>query len=348
MDKFLFKRCDQIDRRRFIKRGLFAGTLALFGFSMPKPGKIITVRGAVNANKIGFTLAHEHILVDFIGAENYQTSRWNRAAVIKAVLPEMIKLKRLGIDTVFDFTPAFLGRDALLLQELSTKSDLNIVTNTGFYGAGNNKYLPPVAFTAEANDLAEMWVNEFRYGIDNTGIRPGFIKISVNPGSLSDLHLKLVRAAALTHLQTGLTIASHTGTAVPAFEQIAALKKLGVHPSAFIWVHAQNEKDPENYKKAVNLGAWVSLDGVQENNAPDYLQSLLYMKNYGLLHKVLVSQDAGWYEPGTPWNGPKRSYSDVHTTLIPQLKEAGFNKKEIRQIFEINPQRAFTIKIRTF
>jgi phosphotriesterase-related protein len=64
---------------------------------------------------------------------------------------------------------------------------------------------------------------------------PGFIKIRVEGDPLSDLHRKLVIAAARTHLKTGLTICSHTGPAVLAFEELE-----------FVWTHAQNEKEKSN------------------------------------------------------------------------------------------------------
>ena len=183
-------------------------------------------------------------------------------------------------------------------------------------------------------------------GIDGAGIRPGFIKISVNPESLSDLHRKLVEAAAITHLHTGLTITSHTGPSGPAFEQLDILQKLGVHASAFVWVHAQNEKDKTAYFNAIRKGAWISLDGVQESNMHEYVEVLQMIKKRGFLDQILISQDAGWYEPGKPWNGPVRDYTVIFKQLIPKLKISGFNQKNIKQLFEINPQKAFTIKVR--
>jgi len=308
----------------------------------------MTVNGPIDANKMGKTLSHEHILVDFIGAAKYDPARWDREEVIEAVLPHLIEIKQLGCESLFEFTPAFLGRDSLLLKDLSRLSGLNIITNTGYYGAVDNKYLPKSAFSDSAQKLAHTWILEFKEGIDGTGIRPGFIKISVNPESLSDLHRKLVEAAAITHLQTGLTIASHTGPSGPAFEQLDILQMLDVHGSAFIWVHAQNEKDKINYIKAARKGAWVSLDGIQEANIGEYLQILQMMKDQGFLHKVLISQDAGWYEPGNSWSGPVRDYSVIFKHLIPRLRAMGFDQRNLKQLLEINPQKAFSISVRTF
>jgi phosphotriesterase-related protein len=92
---------------------------------------------------MGLTLIHEHLLVDFIGAETITPDRWNRTDVVAKMLPYLKELNRLGCRTLLECTPAFLGRDPLLLRELSERSGIQILTNTGYYGAVNNKYLPP-------------------------------------------------------------------------------------------------------------------------------------------------------------------------------------------------------------
>src|SRR5690606_7987936 len=129
-----------------------------------------------------------------------------------------------GCQTLVDCTPNYLGRDVGLLKLLSEKTGLYVITNTGYYGGSNHKFLPSQAFTENAEQLAARWIREWQQGIDGTPIKPGFMKISVNPDHLSDISLKLIKAAALAHLKTGLTIASHTGPAVPAFEQMEVLK----------------------------------------------------------------------------------------------------------------------------
>jgi len=309
-------------------------------------GKILTVKGQIQANKMGITLTHEHILVDFIGADSINEKRWDRSQVIRKVLPYLKRLRDLGCSTLIECTPAYLGRDPLLLRQLSDSSGLNIVTNTGYYGAGNNKYLPTFAYTETAEDLANRWIMESVEGINNTGIKPGFIKIGVGGDSLSGLHKKLVKAAALTHLATGLTIASHTGPAVLAFKEISILADEGVSPGAFIWVHAQNEKDPTQYIKAARMGVWISLDGISNDNLQDYVSSLKTMKANGLLGKVLLSHDAGWYKPGEPDGGTFRGYTVLFEKLIPLLSENNFSRKEIDQLLIENPARAFSVGVR--
>lgn len=305
----------------------------------------MTVNGPVNAEKMGISLTHEHILVDFIGADSINTDRWKRSEVIELALPFLKQIKEMGCLSFVECTPAFLGRDPLLLKTLSDSSGLNIITNTGYYGAVNNKYIPGYAFDESADQIAGRWTKEWEEGIEGTGIKPGFIKIGVNGGPLSDIHKKLISAAARTHLKTGLVIASHTGPAVPAFEEIEVLKDEGVSPEAFIWVHAQSEKDPANRIKAARSGAWIGLDGLNDNNLQDYLIMIRNLKDNNLLSKVLLSHDAGWYHPGEQNGGLFRGYTTLFEKLVPLLKKENFSEKEIYQLLVLNPSKAFAVGI---
>ena len=307
--------------------------------------EVMTVNGSMPASQMKTTLIHEHILVDFIGADKTHKSRWNRAEVVRKVLPYLRELKKLGCETLIECTPAYLGRDPELLKTLSDSSGLHILTNTGYYGAQKNKFLPAHALTETVEQLARRWIKEWEDGIDGSKIRPGFIKISVDAGPLSSMHKKLVQAAALTHKKTGLSIASHTGAAPAAFEQLDILEKEGVSPEAFIWVHAQAEKDFNQYVNAAKRGAWVSLDGLSNENLDEYLKMLMYMKEQNLLSKLLISHDAGWYDPDNP-KAIFRGYSVLFEKLIPMLRQHNFSEGNIQQLTVINPAKAFNLERR--
>lgn len=309
--------------------------------------QFMTVTGPISAASLGTTLIHEHILVDFIGARKIDPSRWSHDAVIGKVLPYLKEASAAGCSTLVDCTPCYLGRDVVLLRRLAELSGLSIITNTGYYGGSDHKFLPEHAFTETAQALAERWIDEYRNGIDATMVKPGFIKISVNPGALSEISGKLISAAALTHLQTGLTIASHTGPAVPALEQITRLQAEGVHASAFIWVHAQNEADLTHYVTAARAGAWVSIDGLGDNNVTDYVRRLSFLKKEKCLAQTLVSHDAGWYDPAKPGGGNFRNYTTLFHKLIPALEQEGFTADDIGQLIRKNPQNTFAIRIRS-
>lgn len=307
---------------------------------------IMTVNGPISPAAMGVTLTHEHILVDFIGADKISEQRWDKGKVVERMMPYLKQVKDLGCKTFVDCTPEFLGRDPYLLKVLSDFSGLNIITNTGYYGAADNKYLPQNAYTESADQLTYRWSRDYFDGIEESLAKPGFIKIGVSGDSLSDLHKKLVVAAARTHLLTGMTIASHTGPAHLAFEQIEILKSEGVSPEAFIWVHAQAEKDLSNHIKAAQMGAWISLDGINDKNLEDYVRMIKNMKDNKLLNKILLSHDAGWYHPGEENGGEIRGYTTLFEKLVPLLEKENFSKREIYQLLVSNPAKAFTIRIR--
>lgn len=331
-----------LSRRKFIK----AGAALVLASRFPAPLQINTVNGSIPATAMGTALIHEHFLVDFIGADKIEINRWNKDEVVKKVLPYLIEIKKHGVKTILDCTPAFLGRDVALQIKLARESGLHIITNTGYYGAVGNKYLPSWAFAESYEQIAFRWINEFENGIDNTTVKPGFIKIGVNPEPLSKLHQKIVAAAALTHLKTGLTICSHTGPAVPALEEIELLQKMKVHPSAFVWTHAQAEQDRTMHVKAAALGAWISLDGIGWGDFEKYAESIENLKLAGLLNKVLISHDAGWYKPGEKEGGNFTGYTNIFTKLIPLLKQRRFTNRHIDQLMVKNPQEAFAIRVR--
>lgn len=306
----------------------------------------MTVKGPIKASEMGVSLTHEHILVDFIGADSVNESRWDKFIVAEKALPYLLSIKNLGCRTFVECTPEYIGRDPILLKSLSESTGLNIITNTGYYGAANDKFIPKHAFEKSAKELASGWVDEWNNGIGNTGIKPGFIKIGVDSKTLSDIDKKLVSAAAKAHLKTGLIIASHTGPAIPAFEQLEILQKEGVDPAAFIWVHAQGEKDLSNHIKAARMGAWIGLDGINENNCEDYVRMIKNLKENDLLNKILLSHDAGWYDPAKENGGEFRGYTTLFEKLIPLLKADGFSEKEINQMMITNPAEAFTIRVR--
>ncbi|MFD2201568.1 phosphotriesterase family protein [Shivajiella indica] len=304
----------------------------------------MTVQGKVNPEQLGLTLIHEHILVDFIGADSTGYHRWDKDSVIQRVLPFLEDVKSKGVNTIVECTPSYLGKDPILLKKLSELTGIQFITNTGYYGAVGGKYLPEHAYTESPRELAERWIDEFRHGIEGTGVYPGFIKISVNEGSeLLPIDKKLVQAAAITHKETGLLIVSHTGPWATAKAEIDVLLQEGVDPSNFVWVHAQNEKDFNNYIKAAEYGTWISLDGVVWD-VEGHLKRVVFAKENNLLGNVLLSHDAGWYSPGEPKGGDFKGFNALFDELIPAMIKEGFTQKELDLILVDNPKKAFSIK----
>ena len=337
-----------INRRKFISQTTcaIAGSIALARPPLFRQNVVMTVNGEIPADQLGFSLTHEHVLVDFIGADKVDPSRYDAIDVYKRALPLLLTAKEKGCKTLVECTPAYLGRDVKLLQKLSKETGLNILTNTGYYGAAKEKYLPALAYKETANQVAARWINEWTNGIEASGIRPGFIKSGVDKFPLSEVQQKMIEAAAMTHLATGLTFGVHTGDGAAAMEEMRIFDSLGVDASAWIWIHAQNEKQRELHIRAAKAGGWVSYDGVHANSISDCLDFLKDMKREQLLRRVLLSHDSGWYHVGEPGGGEYNDYNTIADKLIPVMKENGFTQSDVWQIFVNNPANAFAIRVR--
>ena len=76
------------------------------------------------------------------------------------------------------------------------------------------------------------------------------------------------------------------------------------------------------------------------------MEMLMLLKREKCLHRILISHDAGWYEPGKPDGGNFRTFTALFRKLLPALKAAGFSRTETQQLIQKNPQEAFTVRVR--
>jgi phosphotriesterase-related protein len=302
--------------------------------AQPPAGKVQTVTGPVGTDDLGPTLVHEHILVDFVGADQVSPGRYEADEVCGRMLPYLRDLKAAGIETLVECTPDYLGRDPVLLRRLSEASGLRILTNTGWY---KDPFLPPFAHEATAEQIAERWITEATEGLGDTGILPGFIKIAANEGDLSEVQRKIVTAAALTSKVTGLVIASHTTQGLTALEELDVLAEVGVPASRFIWVHADAEPNQDLHWQAAERGAWIEYDGIREGNAEQKLP-LVQEALRRIRDQLLLSQDAGWYHVGEPNGGEVAPLDWLPRHFMPLLSDA-----DRTRVLIANPARAFRI-----
>jgi predicted metal-dependent phosphotriesterase family hydrolase len=334
-------------RRRFLATVMPALACAALARDKIAPPKLsaMTVRGRIDADRLGSTLMHEHVMVDFIGADKVSRDRYDPEQVFTTALPHLKRVAELGCRTFVDCTPAWLGRDVSVLHRLSAATGLNIITNTGYYGARKHAFIPAHALKESAAQLAGRWTREFERGIDGSRIKPGVIKIGVDAGPLSEINAKLVAAAALTHLRTGLTIGSHTGDGIAAMRQLDILEERGVSPKAFIWIHAQNEKDKELHIRAAKRGCWVEFDGVNTGSVERHLDLVKSMAEAGFLDRMLISMDAGWYHIGEPGGGNYRGYESLFTDFLPALRKV-FSEAQVERLIVGAPQQALALRVR--
>ncbi len=339
-----------MQRRSFLRQttGLFATTtlrLPLGATPAAESLRVQTVTGSVAANALGVCLPHEHLFSSF-GLDGVVLTAEEKESIFQSVSAYLRKVKALGCSTIMDCTAAYFGRNPPLLKRLSEATGVQILTNTGIYGAANDRYVPPFAEEETPDQLARRWIDEYRNGIDGTGIKPGFLKIGVDPAPLSALDRKLVQAACRTHRATGLTIACHTSGSdgKAALEELEIIRAEGLRPEAWIWVHAQNSPNSALHAQIAQAGGWVSFDGLQEGQLDRHVEFVQAMKRANLLHRVLLSHDGNSFRIRN--TDTMRPYHLLFEQFLPQLRQAEFREWEIEQMTVRNPAEAFGIRKR--
>lgn len=324
-----------MNRREFV--------LSAIAASVPSEGSIVTVRGLVKPEALGLCLPHEHLFSMF-GADPAPRHTYDETELAAAVTPYVNSLKDLGCRAVADATTAWFGRDVSLLRTISSATGVHLITNTGYYGGADDRYVPRHAYDEEAGQIAARWVREFAEGIDGSGIRPGFIKLGVDAGPVSAIDRKLFEAACIAHRQTGLLLAAHTSGAIEAAEmQLHMLRTNGIAADAWVWIHANNCGDEGALRTAAGTGAWLSFDGIAPESTDRHIQFVSMMKSMGRLNQVLLSHDGNSFRAG---GRPMKPYSALFTHFTPALRKAGFTGAEVRRLTVDNPAAAFTVKRR--
>lgn len=332
-------------RRQFCATLAATSTLP-YAHSAPNPPEpaVQTVLGPIAASRFGFTLPHEHVMCDFIGAGQTGRLRWEVAKVVQTMRPFLRSLKDRGVAGFVDCTPAYIGRDPRVLKILAEETGLHILTNTGYYGGAGDKFVPDHAYRESVDQLAERWVTEWQDGIEETGVKPGFIKIGVDEvekatGPLSSIDAKLVRASAKASLRTKLTVTCHTGGGPAGLEAARLFVAEGGEPARFIVAHSDGH-GPSFHQRIAQLGAWISLDGVSRRPLDEHVQLVR-----GLLQpysaQLLISQDNGWYWVEKGDGGEVRDFNYLADVFLPACRQSGVDEKTIRQLTVVNPARAF-------
>jgi len=301
-------------------------------------GRIRTVLGDIFPGKFGSALVHEHILVDFVGADKFSKERYDAKEVFTVMLPYLAEIRELGVTGFVDCTPAYMARDAQLLADLSEAAGIHVLTNTGLY---KEPYLPKHAFEYSADQLAELWIDEIKKGIEGTSVKAGFIKIAVNPGQIVSIQQKIVRAAARCSLSTGAAIACHTASGTAAMHLLRILCEEEADAGRLIVVHSDAEEDVEYHFQTARQGAWVEYDGLRPETAEKTLNLLRLMVDKGFEDQLLLSQDAGWYNVGEPKGGNIQGYEYLVKGFVPLMQQKGFSQELVNKILVKNPARAF-------
>jgi phosphotriesterase-related protein len=183
-------------------------------------------------------------------------------------------------------------------------------------------------------------------GIEDTSIRAGFIKLAMSDDGPTSLEIRNLKAAAKASRNTGAVIAVHIIGGRIAKKEMDVLEEAGLDLQRFIWVHAQTEPDLSILEDAARRGAYVELDtvGAPFQKQTELLDTAIALIEAGFAEQLLLSHDAGWYNPASPDGLPEggyRGYTALTQDFIPALLERGICEEQVRLITVANPVSAF-------
>jgi phosphotriesterase-related protein len=317
-----------------------------------------TVLGPIPVEKLGRTLVHEHLFIAFEGSQYDPEATFDRPSFITEAVRRLRELKEHGVSTFVDPCPIDLGRDVVMMKEISEKSEMNIVCTTGFYH--EHLGLPGYWRVRTAEDIAALYIREIEKGIGDTGIRPGAIKCASSSPAITPLEEKFIIAASIAQRATGLPIITHTDH-VCGPEQQEIFTRQGVLLGRCLIGHCCGNADPAYHRRIVEAGSYIGFDRIGgTNHQPDSVRAdnIVKLVRDGFASSVLMSQDRFCGMRGRPTvkvppeiavkiEHMKKTgkypppYTHLFTRFLPMLRERGLTDAEIYPILDRNPMEYF-------
>jgi len=312
---------------------------------------INTVLGPISEDDLGATLMHEHILVDLNGI-NLIEKTYTTDEVVDIVLPYLIDVKNKGCSTIVEATPFGLGRDLEVLKECAEKSGLNIITCTGAWDGFNvkGKAVPDDIKEKTIAEIASIWIKECKEGIDETGIKLGFIKMALgDEGEVFPLQEKLLRAAIKTSLETGFRIQCHVWNEPSVKRTFEILEEENFPFDNFVWVHADACYKIPLMIEYAKKGMWIQFDGIAgAKDFERYPPAIRKLLEENLINQLLFGQDSGSFMVKENREENKnqniRPYAIFFDKFVPYCVKEGIDQKIIKKVITENSKRALTLK----
>lgn len=218
-------------------------------------GRIMTVLGPMDPAKVGHTLMHEHLFIDFT-LPDMEPDRWQRAGrkrpigatdvalynapltmdILGAValgaynrdnwqlndeataIAEMQEFKRRGGSTLVDVTSIGLKRNPRGLQRVARATGVNIVMGTSWYTSG---WWPEGIEQRSVESLTEQIVRDVTVGVDGTNVRAGIIGEVGTSGNPDDpVENRILRASGRASRLTGAAVTVHAPRSVKQHAKI--------------------------------------------------------------------------------------------------------------------------------
>jgi phosphotriesterase-related protein len=301
--------------------------------------QLITTLGPKEAEELGPILPHEHVFVDLRTWDQPGYAVAETGEVISLMAPEIERIKTLGFTALVECSTVGVGRRADIDRAVSEATGFPIIVPTGIY---REPWVPPFGHRASEDELTAWMISELEEGIEESGVRAGWIKLSAGDDGITETERKILRAAARAGARTNAVIGSHTIRGSVVLEQLAIVEKAGYSPDRFISIHTQAEPDFSLHLAVARQGAWIEYDGIGGwGDDVTYVANINRVLDAGLGDRLLLSHDRGWYDPALPGGGTPKPYTYLSEVFLPKLMASGVDAATIDALTRDNPFRAF-------
>ena len=333
---------------------------------------VMTVNGVIDKSALGVTSPHEHALIDIsnqypgdrtpgslgmdgkVSCEYYDLLMRDPYALRdnlilgdeETAIAEVSRFAAAGGKTFVDVTTPCIGRNVRFLKRLADRTKLNVVAACGFYTAdAHAKRLAAMS----VEELGREMTDELNTGIDGTSIRAGIIGEIGTSKTLYDEEIKVLRAAAVAHVNTGAPVMVHLNPwAGHGSRVLDILKEGGVPENRVCLCHMDILLDLADMKRVLDRGAYLEFDnfGKEFTSGSSYgrfpsdaerMEVLYKLVGGGYAEKLLLACDVCLKNLLTLHGGP--GYAHVLADIVPMIRAKYGDKAEalLKTLLVANP-----------
>ena len=317
--------------------------------------RVQTVCGEISTDQLGFTLMHEHLVSSQAGiAENYPQLYVENA--YDRVMKDLLEMKAHGIQTVVEATPFDLGRDAPMLQRLSSDSGVQVIACTGFF-----QELAGMLGFYTKEQYAQLFIDDLTKGIAGTDIKAGIIKTAMDVEGPTPGREIIHRAVAIASRETGFPVMLHSD---PRGEmgrhQIRFLREEGANLERVKIDHCLETTDMDYLSWLYDQGVWLGVDrlpliaaeGTRAVPTEQRIETVRKMIEAGMSDRMLFAHDfmsistyfdhmASQEEQAYIRSLNPQRFLFLQEVVFPKLEEAGIDGKLLQKMCVDNPRRFF-------
>lgn len=315
--------------------------------------KVRTVLGDIDADQLGITDAHEHLIL--LGGLLVMREPDFRLDSVDHAITEVRSFLAAGGRSLLDTMPLGCGRGPERLVQVARATGAHIIAATGFHQESFYDDLHWI-YHYTVDQLTRLLISELTEGMDELGYngpfprlapaRAGAIKVASGYQKISPTARKLCQAAVAAHQATGAPIFTHTEHGTMGLEQAELLLTLGADPSGVIIGHLDRNPDLAYHQAVAALGVFLQYDTpgrIKYQPESVVIGLIAGMIEAGHGGQVLLGGDlarrSSWAAYG---GGPGLAY--LVARFLPRLRAHGIAGPAVDALMIENPARALRLR----